>query len=175
MKTTLKMKTFKTILLTLICVSFFSSSRAQENKTNPISGVVNAYFDLKNALVAGDGNKAAAGAKAFMAELGKADIRNMDAAQTTVWKNYINKLKYDSRHISETTEAEHQREHLAPLSRNLFAVVKAFKSNSSTIYEQYCPMKKVYWLSESSVIKNPYYGSKMLNCGKTVATLKAER
>lgn len=169
------MKTFKTILLTLICLSLFSSSRAQENKTgNPISGVVNAYLDIKNALVAGDGNKAAAGAKAFMAELGKADIKNMDAAQSSVWKNYMNKLEYDSRHISETTEAEHQREHLAPLSRNLFAVVKAFKSNTSAIYEQYCPMKKVYWLSESSVIKNPYYGSKMLNCGKTVATVKGK-
>jgi Cu(I)/Ag(I) efflux system membrane fusion protein len=40
-----------------------------------------------------------------------------------------------------------------------------------TVYYQFCPMannnKGAYWLSESKVIRNPYFGEKMINCGET--------
>jgi hypothetical protein len=45
--------------------------------------------------------------------------------------------------------------------------------NTSTLYQQYCPMKKAYWLSETPTIKNPYYGKEMPTCGKTTETLGA--
>jgi hypothetical protein len=32
--------------------------------------------------------------------------------------------------------------------------------------------KGANWLSKESAIKNPYYGSQMLSCGKTVETIK---
>jgi hypothetical protein len=53
----------------------------------------------------------------------------------------------------------------------MFELVKGLKLNTNTLYEQYCPMKKATWLSESAAIKNPYYGSQMLTCGKTTETL----
>ena len=38
------------------------------------------------------------------------------------------------------------------------------------VYYQYCPMafnnKGAYWLSNQSVIRNPYFGNEMLECGK---------
>lgn len=40
------------------------------------------------------------------------------------------------------------------------------------VYYQYCPMKKAYWLSMEKEIKNPYYGSSMLTCGKVIETKK---
>jgi len=33
-------------------------------------------------------------------------------------------------------------------------------------------MKKSSWLSNDTSIKNPYYGSSMLTCGKVTGTLK---
>jgi hypothetical protein len=33
-------------------------------------------------------------------------------------------------------------------------------------------MKKASWLSSEAAIKNPYFGSAMLTCGKVTATLK---
>lgn len=42
------------------------------------------------------------------------------------------------------------------------------------VYKQYCPMAfnndGASWLSAESVIRNPYFGSKMLNCGKITET-----
>jgi hypothetical protein len=32
-------------------------------------------------------------------------------------------------------------------------------------------MKKANWLSNEKQVKNPYYGSAMLNCGKVVDTI----
>lgn len=65
-------------------------------------------------------------------------------------------------------------EHFANLSHNLAEVLKDTKTTTQTLYLQYCPMKKAYWLSESSKIKNPYYNSGMMSsCGNTLATLTA--
>jgi hypothetical protein len=44
------------------------------------------------------------------------------------------------------------------------------------VYYQHCPMyndnKGANWLSLESSVKNPYYGSQMLSCGKTIETIK---
>jgi len=32
--------------------------------------------------------------------------------------------------------------------------------------------KGANWLSTENGVKNPYYGSQMLNCGKTIETIK---
>jgi protein SCO1/2 len=35
----------------------------------------------------------------------------------------------------------------------------------------YCPMARKYWLQKGDAIANPYYGSKMLDCGRVVPSL----
>lgn len=49
--------------------------------------------------------------------------------------------------------------------------MKVSKGETPTYY-QYCPMQDAYWLSKENAVKNPYYGSMMLSCGKTVETIK---
>lgn len=83
----------------------------------------------------------------------------------------MDKLLIDSRHISESTEIDHQREYFASLSKNMLEAVKGLKLNITPVYAQYCPMKKATWLSESVEIKNPYYGRQMLTCGKVAESL----
>ena len=47
--------------------------------------------------------------------------------------------------------------------------------NETPVYYQFCPMandgKGANWLSKENAVKNPYYGSMMLSCGKTVETI----
>jgi hypothetical protein len=91
--------------------------------------------------------------------------------QNTLWAACTDKLQFDSRYISESVAIDHQREHFTSLSKNMFELVKGLMLHTTTLYEQYCPMKKATWLSETAAIKNPYYGSQMLTCGKTTETL----
>ena len=61
------------------------------------------------------------------------------------------------------------------LSKNMYELIKVVKP-AETVYYQFCPMandgKGANWLSKESGVKNPYYGSQMLSCGKTVETIK---
>ncbi len=165
------MKTLKTLSFTLILALLAVASNAKPATSNTIDKIVAAYLDLKNALVNSDGNAAKAKAKDLVTVLSAPADVSLTTAQQKIFSKYQDRLLFDSRHISETNTVEHQREHFASLSTNMYEVLKAVKLNSATLYQQYCPMKKAYWLSESNQIKNPYFGSKMLTCGEVKATL----
>lgn len=168
------MKTIKFILILTIIFAGLNTARAdQPTLSVAFNNVINAYLDVKNALIAGDATIAQAKAKNMMTALSTVPDKEMNATQRKVWTAYLNKLSFDSRHISEENVVDHKREHFATLSSNFMAVLKAFNVNKTTLYKQYCPMKKYYWLSETSAIKNPYYGNAMLTCGTTQDTFEA--
>jgi hypothetical protein len=166
------MKTIKTLSLMLFLAFSVSSIKAQ-TASNSIDKITGAYYGVKNALAAGNGAIAESKAKELLADLSSL-VKGLKPDQQKTFDSYIDKLKFDSRHMSETTDVDHQREHFASLSKNLYTVLKELKMNTSIVYEQYCPMKKAYWLSEAATIKNPYYNDKeMATCGKVSAIFGA--
>jgi hypothetical protein len=167
------MKTLKVISLMLVLAFSISLVKAAPPANN-IDKITNAYLGIKNALAAGNGTLAQAKGKELLDALSTDPGKGLNADQQKLLNSYLDKLKFDSRHISEVAKVDHQREHFESLSKNMYEVLKGLKVNTSTLYEQYCPMKKAYWLSESPGIKNPYYNDKeMATCGKTTATLNA--
>ena len=72
--------------------------------------------------------------------------------------------------LAEANNIEKQRNAFSDVSNIIWKLVKKTESLTQDVYYQYCPMKKAYWLSTEKEIKNPYYGSAMLNCGKVVET-----
>ena len=168
----------KIIFALLITVApFMQQSFAQTNNTSPVSKVLTAYLNLKNALVINDVKTASASAKAILDEINKVPMGEMTDDQHTVWMKYTKKLSYDAQHISESSDIDHQREHFVSLSKNMYAVVEAFPT-STPIYYQFCPMandsKGAYWLSEEEKIHNPYYADKMNSCPSTMETIQAK-
>jgi Protein of unknown function (DUF3347) len=130
------------------------------------------YYGLKDALVASDAEKASVKADELAKTFDAVDPTKMTVAQKTMWLKLEKLLRLDAKHIKDNKETEHQREHFAKLSNNMYALVFNFKANETEAYLEYCPMKKASWLSNSKDIKNPYYGKKMLDCGSVKATLK---
>lgn len=168
------MKTIKVLLLLTLTFAGFNNAKAdQPNLSIAFNKVINTYLDIKNALVAGDAATAQAKAKTMAATLNTITDKDMNAAQRKAWAEYSTKLAADVKHISSQNDIEAKRERFATLSNNFMAVSKVFKANKITLYQQYCPMKKYYWLSEVSAVKNPYYGNAMLSCGTTQETFEA--
>ena len=166
------MKTLKSIILSLTLLVVFIQAKAQDNTpNNAVNNVFTAYLGVKNALTADNGNAAKSQAKVLLAAINTVPVDKFTAEQKAIWASYTDKIEFDSRHISESDAIDHQREHFASLSKNLFLVIKGLKLNTSVIYEQYCPMKKATWLSETAAIKNPYFGKQMPTCGKTTETI----
>jgi len=130
-------------------------------------GVLKDYFNLKNALVADDNAKAKTLGATLATTLGNFDVSsNFSDTQKAELKDIIEDALEHAEHISESDIA-HQREHFKVLSEGVTDMV-AITGTENTLYQQFCPMYDggSAWLSMSKDIKNPYYGSQMLNCGK---------
>lgn len=84
-------------------------------------------------------------------------------------------LKTLAKQIAETEDLEQQRTLFFAFTNE---VEPLFKSNLSegTIYKKHCPMafdnEGADWFSDIKEINNPYFGDKMLRCGKISETLQ---
>lgn len=125
------------------------------------------YFNLKDALVADDNAKAKELGATLVTSLGNLDISsNFSDTQKADLKDIIEDALEHSEHISKN-DIGHQREHFKILSKDVTDMV-AITGTENTLYQLFCPMYDggSAWLSKSKEIKNPYYGSKMLDCGE---------
>ena len=111
----------------------------------------------------------------MLTALDAVEMGKLKMEEHTVWMKIEKGLKTDAQHIKENKDTELQREYFMSLSKNMYELIKAAKP-AETVYYQFCPMandgKGANWLSKESAIKNPYYGSQMLSCGKVVETIK---
>ncbi|HVV04235.1 MAG TPA: DUF3347 domain-containing protein [Puia sp.] len=137
-----------------------------------VSDILPSYYGIKDALVSGDANAAATKAGELLKAIDGVDMSKMPEKDHTAFMAVKDKLAFDARHISEKKEIGHQREHFVNLSTNMMTLARAVRLSEQPIYEDYCPMKKATWLTNAPAIKNPYYGSSMLTCGKVKTTLK---
>jgi uncharacterized protein DUF3347 len=100
------------------------------------------------------------------------DKSSLSVTEREIFVTLQDKLSFDARHISEVQKIDHQREHFASLSLNMYKLAKAVRLSVQPVYQEYCPMKKSYWLSNEPEIKNPYFGKQMLTCGSITNTIK---
>jgi len=169
------MKTIKYLAAIILFVAVNTVKAAPADLHSAINNVYKSYLSIKNALATDNSKAANDEAKKFTAALKDVPVASMDAKQKAAWTKYAEKLRFDGDHIGESTAIAHQREHFGSLSGNMYEVVKAFQTNDMVLYKQYCLMVKKSWLSESSAIKNPYYGKEMLGCGTTKETMQAAK
>ncbi|MGL2986381.1 DUF3347 domain-containing protein [Flavobacterium sp. RSSA_27] len=144
-------------------------------QTGQLKTVFDAYFELKDALVKTDGTSASAKASALLSEINAVKMETLTTDEHMVWMKIWKELKEHSEHIADTKDIKHQRDHFMDLSNKMHELIKVVKSETP-VYFQFCPMansgKGANWLSKEDAIKNPYYGSQMLSCGKTIETIK---
>jgi hypothetical protein len=148
-------------LLTLSFIFFTKHSMAQDTAAYPLLRI---YYGVKDALIDGNTANAAAKANDFIKAANGIDYK-------MIAEGSLQTLIKDATVISGNTDIVKQRAAFSNLSENMFTLAEKIKMSKTEIYRQYCPMKKAYWLSNEKTIRNPYYGSSMLSCGKVVATI----
>lgn len=129
-----------------------------------LSQLLTLYYNIKDALVAGNAGTASAVAEQFVKTANGIDYK-------VISEGNINILVKDAGAISETKDINKQRKIFANFSANMFTLARAVKLTSQPIYQAYCPMKNAYWLTSENTVKNPYYGNAMLTCGSIKETL----
>jgi hypothetical protein len=153
-----------------------SETKTQEVQTkNELEQSYSKYFELKDALVNSDNKASVEKAKELVSDLEAVNMGAMGEKEHNAFVKYLSGLKSDANNIAGTKDLGKQRNHFSSLSDKTFELMKVAKP-SYTVYLENCPMfndgKGANWISKESAIKNPYYGSQMLTCGKVKNTLK---
>ena len=119
------------------------------------------YIGLKKALVASDAAETQSEAMKLVEALQKLEGQQaaLEAAQQ----------------IAQTEDLNQQRTAFAKLTEPMTNILSGAVS-SGEIYKQFCPMafegQGGYWLASTSEVRNPFYGDKMLKCGRVAETIK---
>lgn len=131
-----------------------AKSEAEFNDPN-VEAVFEQYINVESALVNTDSGKTAAESSKLLHLLNEMD--GDDSMRTAV------------EGMKNTEDVEEQRKQFVVVTEVMEKMLQG-ALKSGTIYKQYCPMAfgdtGAYWLSTSRDILNPYFGDKMLKCGR---------
>lgn len=106
------------------------------------------------------------------------DAKQVQALATEIAKEHTEnyeELKTIALAMSEEVDVEKQRVLFSTFTEKTEPLFKDFLTEGK-LYKQFCPMafegKGGYWISAIEEIQNPYYGDKMLKCGKVVEVIQ---
>jgi len=144
-------------------------------EVSQLKAVFDNYFALKDALVKTDAATASSKATAILTAISTVQMNKMKMDEHMAYMKVEGDLKKDATTISTSKSVGDQRNAFMNLSKNMIDLMKAVKP-AEPVYVQHCPMyndgKGADWLSKENAVKNPYYGSMMLTCGKTTEIIK---
>lgn len=135
--------------------------------------LLNAYYGVKDALVASDtlkANKAALELAHASDSLKLSEIKGdtTGVIQETA-KTYTGTITGSANALAGEKDIEAKRKEFEMLSDAIWTLSRTVQYSGEKVYYQHCPMafdnKGASWLSNVAEIKNPYFGEKMLTCG----------
>jgi hypothetical protein len=135
--------------------------------------LLDAYNELKNALVASDAVKASAAAQTVRTASDSLKVNEIKGDSTGVIKEtaltYTSTISGSAQALVTEKDIEGKRKEFGNIADAMYTLTRAVRYNGKKLYWDYCPMafnnKGAYWLSYERDIKNPYFGSKMMTCG----------
>lgn len=152
-----------------------NGATAADMQSKVLAPVMTNYFKLQQALVKSDARQAASLACELEKTIESVDMASLKAEEHAAWMQSKEKLSGDAAGIAKSQDIKKQRQLFSTLSENMYTLAKA-ADLPQPIYYNNCPMfndgKGANWLSDEKTIKNPYYGSQMLTCGKNIETIK---
>lgn len=163
------------------------SSNTQQEQTMPktatpkafkeqLTLVVNQYLSLKDALVNSNLEEANKEANMVLQSLNKINMSLLKGDAHMQWMDLLKPIKAGLEIIKTADSLTKQREAFVTVSDRMAAAVKSFHVTDSVVYVLRCPMadnnKGASWLSNSTVIENPYFGESMLKCGEVIFEIK---
>jgi len=123
------------------------------------------YFDLKEALVDSDLEKARHNSHAMGDQLEEIGPHRLEGDEHMFWMNRFEDLSDGIAAIHNAGSLADAREYFSSLSDQLVEIVGILDMDGS-VYHQFCPMADAGWLSDEEEIRNPYMPDTMLGCGR---------
>ncbi|MBA4141052.1 MAG: DUF3347 domain-containing protein [Segetibacter sp.] len=135
------------------------------------------YYRLKDALVATNDTMAVNSARLLIANADslKMDELKADSSIVEMAEGYLQSISAEAKALVAETNIEAKRKSFQMISDNMYDLARSVRYDQQVVYHQFCPMAfndaGAYWLSNTTDIKNPYFGKKMLTCGEVKDSL----
>jgi membrane fusion protein, copper/silver efflux system len=141
---------------------------AQTDASDPVGRVVQANFELVDALADDEPERSRAAAR-----------QTLEAVETLPAEGDLEQPRRNMQDaLQRLIEAEglaQMRQHFEPFSTELTAIVRTHGAGDvAPVYRAMCPMvegRRAYWLQPDRPITNPYWGEAMYRCGEITETL----
>jgi hypothetical protein len=159
-------------IVSIVALTLSLNTVAFTQEGSKLSGLLDNYINIKNALTTDDATKASTNATDYLKMLNAIDVKTLSVTEQKAFNPLKDKLSSDAKLIAEAKDINKQREAFVGFSNNMISLAKTAKLSTGDVFVEYCPMKKASWLSTEKAIKNPYYGSEMLDCGSVKETIK---
>ncbi|RJP22624.1 MAG: efflux RND transporter periplasmic adaptor subunit [Candidatus Abyssobacteria bacterium SURF_5] len=133
-----------------------------------LNQVVESYLPLWRTLAA-DSKE---GVSQYSEKLAGAAAKAADVAASADLQSRLVTLQQAAKSM-KADDVDQARESFKEVSRALVAIFETYKAPMQDTYVIIeCPMLKEKWIQDSEEVRNPYYGSAMLNCGEVVENLQ---
>lgn len=145
--------------------------RASDAVNRELKAVVHKYLEMKNALVKDHISAVDKAAADMVEKVAAVDESTLKGKGKNTWQQHASLYTGKLAEMQHTTSLEEKRSYFSHISEIVYCTVKSFGlKDNMELYATYCPMafdnKGAYWLSETREVHNPYFGAKMLKCGK---------
>lgn len=145
-----------------------------------ITALADAYFKVKNGLVADDPKATQSALEQLEAALDQIDMAGLKGQAHDHWMALKQKFSEATKMMQAEESLDGLRQHFSMLSENMLEMTESFGLEKDKVYKDFCPMafdnKGAFWLSETEEILNPYFGEAMLSCGEVKETyLKGQK
>lgn len=150
---------------------------AQGENTGPFNQsyaeLLNAYYGVKDALVASDSAKASQAALGLITASDSLKLNEIQGDTTGLIgssaQSYTANISSTAKALADSKTLDDQRRQFEVIADAVYSLTRTVKYSGQKVYWQYCPMafndKGAYWVSKDAEILNPYFGDEMLNCG----------
>jgi len=141
-----------------------------------LGGVVESYLRVQTALSRDDLGQAQAAALASVEVLSSVDMSLLEGEAHMAWMPALKEIQASLDGMSQAESIDQGRRAFDIFSQALTRAVRVFGAMSSKpVYVIHCPMafnfRGASWLQDSEEVRNPYFGSEMLECGAVRETL----
>ena len=145
-----------------------------------ITALADAYFKVKNGLVADDAKATKSALEQLREALNQIAMDELKGQAHDHWMALKQQLAEAAKMMQGEETLVGLRQHFSMLSENMLEVTESFGLEKDKVFKDFCPMafdnKGAFWLSETEEIRNPYFGESMLSCGEVKKTyLKGQK
>lgn len=156
-----------------------AKSANSEGLNGQFGSLLENYYHLKDALVLSNDQIAVTSANLLAESATKLDLKEVKADSSVILtlKDNVQTIADEAKNVAAAKDIEAKRQSFSTISNNMYDLIRAVKYDKSVVYQQHCPMafndQGADWLSNTTDIKNPYFGKKMLTCGEVRDSLGA--